>query len=223
MYTIQHCDNLSFMRSLPSELFDFIYGDLPFLGVKSGKNIFPQKTSSGSMTSFLTPRIFEMNRLLSRGGFLLLHINAAMFHQVITIVDRIDDFPSLKEVLVFSRVKDKTRRGKNLDLFLQLCLVFEKKPVNLSRDPSEKLSPVITHVQSDQFLWGKDEIFYRPFQKSIALMSYLLKRYGFPQKKVGDFFCGSGTTGVVCRELGIDFVLCDIDEEAVLLAKKRFR
>ena len=38
---------------------------------------------------------------------------------------------------------------------------------------------------------------------------------------VADFFCGSGTTGVVAKELGRNYILCDIGEKAVEISEKR--
>lgn len=38
---------------------------------------------------------------------------------------------------------------------------------------------------------------------------------------VFDPFMGSGTTGVACRQLGIDFIGCELDEEYFEIAKER--
>lgn len=38
---------------------------------------------------------------------------------------------------------------------------------------------------------------------------------------VFDPFMGSGTTGVACKELGVDFIGCDIDENYCGLAQAR--
>ena len=36
-----------------------------------------------------------------------------------------------------------------------------------------------------------------------------------------DFFCGSGTSLVVAKELGIEYVGCDISERAIEICKSR--
>lgn len=38
---------------------------------------------------------------------------------------------------------------------------------------------------------------------------------------VVDPFMGSGTTGVACKQLGIDFIGCELDEEYFGIAKER--
>ena len=38
---------------------------------------------------------------------------------------------------------------------------------------------------------------------------------------VADFFCGSGTTCVVAKELGRNYIVCDIGEKAIEISKQR--
>ena len=38
---------------------------------------------------------------------------------------------------------------------------------------------------------------------------------------VFDPFCGAGTTGLACKELGIDFIGCDIEKDYCDIAMKR--
>ena len=38
---------------------------------------------------------------------------------------------------------------------------------------------------------------------------------------VADFFCGSGTTCVVAKELGRNYLGCDIGEKAILITNQR--
>ena len=38
---------------------------------------------------------------------------------------------------------------------------------------------------------------------------------------VADFFCGSGTTCVVAKELGINYFGCDIQDRAIEITQKR--
>ena len=40
---------------------------------------------------------------------------------------------------------------------------------------------------------------------------------------MADFFCGSGTTLVVAKELNRRFIGCDIEEKAVEITAKRIR
>jgi DNA modification methylase len=60
-----------------------------------------------------------------------------------------------------------------------------------------------------------------PTQKPVALVRRIVLACSRPGDWVGDFFCGSGTTGVAAAELGRRFWLCDQSAAAVALARKR--
>jgi site-specific DNA-methyltransferase (adenine-specific)/modification methylase len=61
---------------------------------------------------------------------------------------------------------------------------------------------------------------YHPTQKPVALMRWCLSI--IPNaKRILDPFCGSGTTGVACAELGRDFVGIEISEEYCAIARRR--
>jgi len=51
-----------------------------------------------------------------------------------------------------------------------------------------------------------------PTQKPVALMEYLIKTYTNEGETVLDFACGSGTTGVACKNLNRDFIGIELDK-----------
>lgn len=51
-----------------------------------------------------------------------------------------------------------------------------------------------------------------PHQKPVALYRWLLTTYGRKAKTVFDPFAGSGSLAVACRQLGKDYVGCEVDE-----------
>ncbi len=59
------------------------------------------------------------------------------------------------------------------------------------------------------------------WQKPIALLRRIVSAHCAPGDLVLDPFCGTGTTGVACRELGIDCVLIDRIPELVSVARDR--
>lgn len=52
-------------------------------------------------------------------------------------------------------------------------------------------------------------------------MEYLIKLVSPPNGVVLDPFMGSGTTGVACKNLGVEFVGIEREEAYVAIAKKR--
>jgi len=62
-----------------------------------------------------------------------------------------------------------------------------------------------------------------PTQKPVALMEYLIKTYTNENETVLDFTCGSGTTGVACKNLNRNFIGIELDETYYNIAKARIR
>ena len=60
-----------------------------------------------------------------------------------------------------------------------------------------------------------------PTQKPAALMEYLIKTYTNEGETVLDFACGSGTTGIACKNLGREFIGIELDETYFNIAKQR--
>ena len=60
-----------------------------------------------------------------------------------------------------------------------------------------------------------------PTQKPVALMEYLIKTYTNEGETVLDFTCGSGTTGVACKNTNREFIGIELDEKYFEIAKKR--
>ena len=58
-------------------------------------------------------------------------------------------------------------------------------------------------------------------QKPLPLLERIIKVSSNERDVVGDFFMGSGTTAVACKNLNRRFIGCDISPDAVSLAFKR--
>jgi site-specific DNA-methyltransferase (adenine-specific) len=62
-----------------------------------------------------------------------------------------------------------------------------------------------------------------PTVKPVALMRYLIQLVTPSHSRVLDPFMGSGTTGMAVRELGHEFVGCDLDSRYVEIAQRRIQ
>jgi len=60
-----------------------------------------------------------------------------------------------------------------------------------------------------------------PTQKPVALFEYLIKTYTNESETVLDNCMGSGTTGVVCKNLNRNFIGIELDPEYFKIAEKR--
>ena len=62
-----------------------------------------------------------------------------------------------------------------------------------------------------------------PYQKPVPLIEAMLRPSTKPGAVVGDWFMGSGTTGVACVKMGRKFIGIEIDENYFEIAKKRIQ
>jgi len=62
-----------------------------------------------------------------------------------------------------------------------------------------------------------------PTQKPVALGRWLLKKFAKKDDKVFDPFAGSGSFLVACKQLGYNFVGCEINKDYVEIARKRLK
>lgn len=60
-------------------------------------------------------------------------------------------------------------------------------------------------------------------QKPKELLERIIKSSSNKSDTVADFFCGSGTTGVVAKELGRNYIMCDINPRAVEVSEERLQ
>ena len=60
-----------------------------------------------------------------------------------------------------------------------------------------------------------------PTQKPVSLCEYFIKTYSCEGATVLDITMGSGTTGVACKNLGRNFIGCEIDKKYFDIAEKR--
>jgi len=70
------------------------------------------------------------------------------------------------------------------------------------------------------FAQGKENIGYAT-QKPKALIERIIKASSNEGDTVADYYLGSGTTAVVCKELNRNFIGCDINPKAIEITKTR--
>jgi len=77
--------------------------------------------------------------------------------------------------------------------------------------------------KKERTMGGKVECRH-PTVKPLALMEYLVKLVSSPRDTyILDPFCGSGSTLIACKKLGIGYVGIDNDPDSILTASRRLR
>jgi len=74
----------------------------------------------------------------------------------------------------------------------------------------------------DDLVISTQEKSAHPWQQSVVEAGYYIGNICPPEGTVFDPFCGGGTTAIACKRLGRNFITCDIDAEALAIAKGRF-
>lgn len=92
------------------------------------------------------------------------------------------------------------------------------KPVLLFSRPGDEGHPFLL---DDVFASGDDDKRHHHWGQSESGIAALVERLTQPGELVCDPFLGGGTTAVVCRDLGREFVGCDLDAAAVQTSRER--
>ncbi len=83
--------------------------------------------------------------------------------------------------------------------------------------------PSVMEVPLNIGFIGRDEQTGHPAQKPIKTIEPLIKMVSNESDTIVDPMCGAGTTGVVCKQLNRNAILCDESEEYMEIAKKRLQ
>lgn len=189
-------------------------------------------------TAFLAPRLTEMHRLLGPEGTLYLHIDYREAHYVKVLLDSIfgrDCF--LNEIIWAYDYGGKSKRrwpAKH-----DTILVYVKDPGSYFFDSTEVdrepyMAPGLVTPEKaargklpTDVWWhtivptnGSEKTGY-PTQKPEGILRRIVTASSRPGDLCLDPFCGSGTLGAVCEQLGRRYVLIDSSPEAIEVTRKR--
>ena len=263
--SIIFADNLEYLSSVPDNSVILVYIDPPFNtgGQQSITRVKTVRDEDGDRTGFggnryrterqgsssyfdafddyigfLTPRIEEARRVLTRNGSLFLHVDQHESHYCKVLLDKVFGRKSFINEIIWSydyggrsRKKWPTKHDTifwyavdpddytfNADAidripYMAPGLVGKEKAAR-GKIPTDVWWQTIVPTNS------KERTGY-PTQKPLAILERIVKVHSNPGDLVLDFFAGSGTTGVAAARNERRFVLVDSNPEAVQVAAKR--
>lgn len=186
---------------------------------------------------FIEARLREMHRVLKPDGSLYLHLDHHAVHYVRVMLDVIfgaDRF--LNEVIwaydYGGRHRDRWPRKHDTILWYAKGDRWTFNRDDIDRIPY--MAPGLVGPEKaargklpTDVWWmtivptsGAERTGY-PTQKPLALARRIVAASSNAGDLVADFFCGSGTVGVAARELGREYLLVDINPEAIEIAARR--
>ena len=215
--------------------------------VSSGKNIYYHDSwkSTNSYLHFLVARVRRCHRLLKDTGVFCLHLNWRSSHIMKLWCDKIFGGDNFINEIVFSyngggySKRAYPRKHDNILIFSKsdkysFSIEYKDYRKNVQevnrgnfgdslRTVNLERGTPVTDVWSDIRTvvgWSPEEEGY-PTQKPIPLLKRLIKSFSNKGDIVADFFCGSGTTLVAAKQLGRNFIGCDISKDAISISNKR--
>ena len=188
---------------------------------------------------FLEPRLSEFHRVLKRTGTLYVHLDYREVHYVKVLLDSIFGRECfLNEVIwaydyggrpkrrwpakhdtILVYVKDRVRYffdpdGAERVPYMAPGLVGPEKAARGKRLTDTWWSTIVPTS-------GRERTGY-PTQKPLSILRRIVRTSSPPDGLVGDFFAGSGTTGVAAYESSRRFLLVDDNPEAIAVMTHRF-
>jgi len=247
--TIEQSDNLLFMDKIEEKSIDLIYCDILYGTGKKFRDFEDLKNNKSEVEGFYTERIRKMSLLLKDTGSIYLQMDTKINHWIRNIMD---NFLVFRNEIVWNveyRLKQQTKKytefgerilfyTKTNDYYYKPQLVEHKT----SKEHQERCKRVPS-VMSGKFktpfkngkhagdVWNdikpltyksKENTGYNT-QKPKKLIERIILSSSKENDVVADFFMGSGTTAVVCKEQNRVFIGCDISDNAVKSTLDRLR
>lgn len=234
-------DNLELLLSLEDESVDLIYSDILY---NTGRKFDDFDDNLGTATEAMLwylPRLIEMKRVLKDTGTIYLHCDYRLVHYLKVEMDNVFGFDNFRNEIIWyynSAPRKKNDFGSRHDSILRYTktdnYVFNADEVRVPYSESaprgyakEKYYNDLGKVMGD--VWeikiigqnDKTERVGYNTQKPKELLEIIIKASSNQGELVADFFGGSGTTGVVAKELGRNYLLCDINERAISISEER--
>jgi site-specific DNA-methyltransferase (adenine-specific) len=202
------------------------------LGSKSFMDMFDD------FLAFLEPRLVETRRILKPQGSLYFHIDYREVHYCKVLLDQLFGRESFINEIIWAydygaRTKKKwPPKHDNILWYAKNPAQYTFNIDQIERIPymapglvgPEKAKrgklPTDTWWHTIVPTNGREKTGY-PTQKPEGILKRIIAASSNPGEMVLDFFAGSGTTGIVCHQLGRNFILVDNNLQAMETMAKR--
>ena len=239
-------DNLELLKTLPSESIDLIYCDVLYNTGKKFKDYDDNLGTPQEAMEWYKPRLIEMKRVLKNTGSIYLQCDYRLVHYLKVEMDNILGVNNFRNEIIWcynggGTTKKQWTKKHDLILFYSKTNNFifntQYQPYNENsakrlmskhrgKDKSNRLS-----IGTPMTDWWSDikcivnpqnkEYVKYDTQKPKALLERIIKASSNEGDIVADFFMGSGTTCVVAKELGRNYIGCDINPRAIEITNGR--
>ena len=208
------------------------------------------KPIRSEIESHYLPRLIEMKRVLKQNGSIYLQMDTRINHWMRILMDDVFGYDNFRNEIVWwykTGGSSKNEYCKKHDVILFYAgngYTFNpQKQKNYTKSKNRKSGVVNYGKGNAEFFEDDNGVFNYTYQHDVFDISYLnsqsKERNGYSTQKpkelisrfvlastnegdvVADYYLGSGTTAVVCKELNRKFIGCDINSKAIKMTKDR--
>jgi len=236
-------DNLELLLSQPDESVDMIYSDILYGTGKNFGEYQDLKPIRSEIENHYLPRLIEMNRVLKETGTIYLQMDFRIVHWIRVIIDDIFGYENFRNqivvkfniggrgkrefakkhdyIIVYTKSDDFIFNDKDIRIPYRSVISKKQDRPNIT---AEKLAvgTIPTNVWDDipSGLKVKKATDY-PTEKHKKIIERCVLASSNEGDVVADYYLGSGTTAVVCKELNRNFIGCDLNPKAIEITKAR--
>ena len=237
-------DNLKLLKQLNDNCIDLIYCDILYGTGRNFGDYKDIKANKYDVFIFYEERFKEMYRVLKNTGILYIQCDQNINHWIRILLDDIFGYDNFQREIVWCYTSggiSKTDFPKKHDYIIKYTKSKKYTYNPILKPYSEKtLNRGLTKCKNNYKLnnngtpivdWWNDitpllsptcyERVGYATQKPKELLDRIIKTSSNPNDIVADFFCGSGTSMVVAKELGRRYIGCDINQKAVEITNRR--
>lgn len=237
-------DNINILKTLRDNSIDCIYCDILFNTGKKFKYFNDNLGTPQQAVEFYEPRFNQMKRVLKSTGLIYIHCNTNLSHYIKILLDKIFGVENFRNEIIWhynSAPRKKKDFGKRHDTIFRYSKTddyyFNENSKYIRQEYSktaprgyekEKYYNPLGKIKDD--VWDinmlgqndKSERVGYDTQKPKSLLYPIIDSSCPKDGTFADFFCGSGTSLVVAKELGIKNIIgVDINSTAIEISNKR--
>ena len=241
-------DNLELLKQIKDKSIDLIYCDILYNTGKKFKDYDDNLGTPEEAMEWYKPRLKEMKRVLKDTGSIYLQMDYRLVHYMKVYMDELFGIKNFRNHIIWS-YKSGGASKQNFSRKHDDILFYtkgKKYTFNIQKEKSYMahkygFSNIEKFYDEEKKQWYREAIMrdvwdidivpnksktqkiYYNTQKPKELLERIIKASSNEGDIVADFFCGSGTSLVVAKELGRKYIGCDISSKAITITKERLK
>ena len=234
-------DNLELLLSQPDESVDLIYCDILYGTGRNFGDYQDLKPIRTEIENHYLPRLTEMKRVLKQNGSIYLQMDTRINHWMRILMDDVFGYENFRNeiswcynsgggarkyfskkhdiVIFYTKSNDYLFNADSVRVPYSETIDYGISTIN-RYNPLGKIPFDYWNInvlgQND-----KTESVDYPTQKPKKLVQRIILASSNEGDVVADYYLGSGTTAVVCKELNRHFIGCDINPKAIEITNSR--